>query len=105
MKTNGASAKVPAIPASAKAPSIPSLSSSAKSGPARSGAGQGAGPAAKALAAAFDVHEDPADSMTAVEAPMFSEEAETRAGPVAAKRTGGRDAVDAAVTVPSLPVP
>src|SRR5262249_31654961 len=49
------------------------------------------------------VHDDPADAMTAVDAPVFNDEIETRAEPAAAtKRT--LDAVgDAAVTTPTMP--
>ncbi len=43
-------------------------------------------PGAKALAEAFDVRPDPADSATAIEAPAFSDEISTSAEPIAGKR-------------------
>jgi predicted Zn finger-like uncharacterized protein len=57
-------------------------------GPAvRGPTAQGMGAGAKALAEAFQVRPDPADSATAVEAPVFSDEISTNAEPVSGRRT------------------
>ncbi len=105
-KTNGASAIPVATKAkaSSQVPAIPRISPSGPvsspvpkvgSQPHRSSTAHGVGKVsagAKAIAQAFDV--DPADSLTAVEAPQFKDEVETTAEPIAAKH---KDRLDLAI--------
>ena len=68
--------------------SLPAPTTGKGTGPMRSATSQGIGgisPGAQALAAAFDTS-DPAESMTAVEAPPFNDELATSAEPVAATK-------------------
>jgi predicted Zn finger-like uncharacterized protein len=71
----GPLSKLPASPSTMKGPGV------------RGPTSQGMGAGAKALAEAFEVRPDPADSATAIDAPAFNDEIVTNAEPVSGKRT------------------